>query len=77
MCIDLHGCPNAGMANGFGEGCQIEVGIVLVLDIVVGHIGMPEAMHGNVVRQTNLLADLPVALAGTTTLPCMASGIPM
>ena len=55
------------MTDGFGEGSKIEVGIVLMLDIVVGYIGMPEAMHGNVVRQTNLLADFPVALAGAAT----------
>ena len=48
MCINFHGCPNAGVTNGFGEGGQIEVGIVLVLDVIVGHIGMPESMHGHI-----------------------------
>lgn len=62
--IDLHGCPNAGMANGFGEGCQIEVGIIFMLDVVVGHIGVPKTMDGDIVSQSDLLTDLPVALAG-------------
>ena len=53
------------MTDGFGEGSKIEVGIVLMLDIVVGHIGMAKAVNSYIMSQTNLLADLPMALAGT------------
>ena len=47
--IDFHGCPDTGMANGFGESGQVEVGIIFVFDVVVGHIGMAKTMHGNIV----------------------------
>ena len=53
------------MTDGFGEGSQIKVGIIFVLDVVVGHIGMAKAMDGDIVGQANLFADLPVTLAGT------------
>ena len=52
------------MTNGLGECSQIEVGIILMLDVVMGHISMPESMDGNLMSQTNLLADFSVALAG-------------
>ena len=29
------------MTDGFGEGSQVEVGIIFVLDVIVGHISMP------------------------------------
>jgi len=38
--IYLHGCPNAGVADGFGEGSQIKIGIVLVLDVIMGHVSV-------------------------------------
>lgn len=66
MSINFHGRPNTGMADGFGEGGQIKVGIVLVLDVIMGHISMPQAVHSNIVSQANLLADLTMTLAGTT-----------
>ena len=65
MCINLHSGTDTGMTDGFGEGCQIEVRIIFVLDVIVGHIGMAKAMDGDIVGQANLFADLPVALAGT------------
>ena len=40
MGIDLHGSSDTGVADGFGEGCQIEVGIVLMLDVVVGRVSV-------------------------------------
>ena len=40
MGIDLHGGSDTGVADGFGEGCQIEVGIVLMLDVVVGRVSV-------------------------------------
>lgn len=55
------------MSNRFGKGGQIEVGIILVLDIIMGHISMPESMHGHIVRQPDLLTNLSVALAGAAT----------
>ena len=67
MGIDLHGGSDTGVADGFGEGCQIEVGIVLMLDVVVGHIGMAKAVNSYIMSQTDLFADLPVALAGAAT----------
>ena len=65
MGIDFHGCPDAGMANGFREGCQVEVWIVLVLDVIMGHVGMAKSMNGDSMGQADLFADLPVSLAGT------------
>ena len=41
MGIYLHGCPDAGVTDGFGEGGQIEVRIIFVLDVIVSYIGMP------------------------------------
>ena len=64
MGIDFHGSSDAGVTDGFGESGQIEVWIVLMLDVIVGHIGMPESMHGDIVRQTDFFTDLPVTLAG-------------
>ena len=52
------------MANGFGESGQIEVWIVLVLNIVMGHIGMSKAVNSDIMSQTNLLANLTMRLAG-------------
>ena len=53
------------MTNGLGECSQIEVGIILMLDIVVSHMGMPETVHGDIVSQSNLFADYPMALVCT------------
>ena len=53
------------MPNGLGECSQIEVGIILMLDIVVSHIGMAKAMHSDIVRQTDFLADFSVTLVCT------------
>ena len=47
--IDFHGCTNTGVANGFGEGGQIEIRIVFVLDVIVGHVGMAKSVHGHIV----------------------------
>ena len=63
MGIDLHGGSDTGVADGFGEGGQIEVRVILMLDVIVGHISMPQTMHSNIMRQTDFLADFPVALA--------------
>ena len=49
MGIDFHGCPDAGMANGFREGCQVEVGIIFMLDVVMGHIGVAKTMDSDIV----------------------------
>ena len=65
MRIDFHGSSDTGVTDGFGEGSKIEVGIVFVLDVVVGHIGMAKAVNSYIMSQTDLFADLPVALAGT------------
>ena len=64
MGIDFHGCADAGMADRFGESGQIEIRVVFMLDVIVGHIGVPESMHGDIVSQTNLLANLAMRLAG-------------
>ena len=71
MGIDLHGGSDTGVADGFGEGGQIEVRVILMLDVIVGHISMPQTMHSNIVGQTDFLADFPVALAGACR--CAAS----
>ena len=65
MGVNFHSCPNAGVADGFGEGSQVEVGIILMLDVIMGYIGMPKAVNRDRVGQTDLFADLPVTLAGT------------
>ena len=49
MSINFHGCTNTGVANGFGEGGQIEIRIVFVLDEIVGHVGMAKSVHGHIV----------------------------
>ena len=65
MGVNFHGCSDARVANGFGEGSQVEVGIILMLDVIMGYIGMPKAVNRDRVGQTDLFADLPVTLAGT------------
>ena len=67
MGVYFHSCSDAGMADGFGEGSQIKVGIVLVLDVIVGHIGMAKSVDGNGVGQADFLADFSMALAGAAT----------
>ena len=37
-----------------------------MLDVVVGHIGVAQAMHCDVMSQADLFTDLPMPLAGTT-----------
>ena len=49
MGINFHGCPDAGMANGLGEGSQVEVGVILMLDVIVGHIGVAKTMDSDIV----------------------------
>ena len=41
------------MADGFGEGGQIKIGIVLMADVIVGHIGMTKTVHSYLMRQTD------------------------
>ena len=65
MGVDFHGRPDAGVTDGFGEGCQIEVRIVLVLDVVMGHVGMAKSVDGNSMSQADFLADFSMSLAGT------------
>ena len=52
------------MTDGFGEGGQIEIRIVFVPDVIMGHIGMPKAVHSHLMCQTDLLADLLMGLIG-------------
>ena len=47
MCINLHSGTDTGMTDGFGEGSQVEVGIIFVLDVIVGHISMTKAVDGD------------------------------
>ena len=47
--VDLHGGADAGMADRLRKCGQVKIGIVLVLDVVVRHIGMPQAVHGDFV----------------------------
>ena len=62
--INFHRRPDTGVTDGFGEGRQIKIGIVLMLDVIMGHISMPEPMHGHIMGQANLLADFSVSLTG-------------
>ena len=65
MGIDFHCRSYTGMADRFGESGQIEIRVVFMLDVIVGHISVPESMHGDIVSQTNLLTNFSVSLAGT------------
>jgi hypothetical protein len=47
--INFHGGPDTGVTDGFGEGSKIEVGIIFMLNVVMGHIGVPKAVHSNIV----------------------------
>ena len=71
MGINFHGSADAGVPDGFRECCQVKIGIVLVFDIIVGHISMSEAVDGYFVGQSYLFADLSMGLictgANTTT----------
>lgn len=51
MGVNPHGGSDAGMTCGFGEGCQIEVRVIFVLDIIVDYIGMAKPVDGNIVGQ--------------------------
>lgn len=64
MGIDLHGGSDAGVTDGFGEGGQIEIRIVFMTDVIVGHIGVPKAVHSHLMCQTDLLANLLMGLIG-------------
>ena len=57
MGIDLHGGSDTGVADGFWEGGQIKVGIILVFDEVVRHISMSQTVHRDRVGQADLFAD--------------------
>ena len=63
--IDFHGSSDTGVTDGLGEGSKIEVGIVLMLDVVVGHVGMTKAVNSYIMSQTDLFTDFPMPLAGT------------
>ena len=60
MGIDFHGCPDAGVADGFGEGGQIEVWIIFMLDVIMGHVGMAKSVNSDIMGQTDFLADFPM-----------------
>ena len=64
------------MSDGLGEGGKIEIRVVLVFDIVMGHVGVSESVDGDIVGQTDFLADLMVCLvgAGVTTRLCADAG---
>ena len=64
MRVNLHGCADAGMADALGEGGEVKVGIIFVVQIIMRHIGMPETMDGYVVCQADCLAYLPMRLIG-------------
>ena len=65
MGINFHGSADAGVPDGFRECCQVKIGIVLVLDIIVGHISMSVAVDGYFVGQSYLFADLSMGLICT------------
>ena len=64
MGIDFHGSSDTGMADGFGERGQIEVWVVLMLDVIMGHVGMTKTVDGDIMSQADLFTDLSVSLAG-------------
>ena len=54
------------MSNTLCEGCQVKVRIIFVLQIIMGHITVPEAVDCDRVRKANGFADLVVGLIGTS-----------
>ena len=62
--VNLHGSSDAGMPNIFAKCGKVKIRIVFMVQIIVGHISVPESMHGDIVSQTNLLANLTMRLAG-------------
>ena len=64
MGINFHGSADAGVPDEFRECCQVKIGIVLVFDIIVGHIRVAKAVHSDIVGQTDLFTDFSVRLAG-------------
>lgn len=49
MGIDFHSGSDTGMSDRFGEGSQVEVGIIFMLDVVMGHIGVAKTMDSDIV----------------------------
>ena len=59
--INLHGGPDAGMTDRLGDCCQIKIRIIFVLDVILGHIGMAEAMYSIaifVLAQSHITANI-------------------
>lgn len=44
MGVYLHGGPNTGMADRLGKSGKVKVRVIFIVQIVVGHISMPQAM---------------------------------
>ena len=65
MGVYLHSGPNTGMADRLGKSGKVKIRVVLVVKIVVGHIGMPQAVDIDCMGETDGLADLSVGLQGT------------
>ena len=64
MSVYLHSGPNTGMADRLGKSGKVKIRIVLVVEIVVGHIGMPQAMDIDGMGEADGLADFSVGLQG-------------
>ena len=60
--INFHGGSDAGMPNTFAKGGKIKIRIVFVMQIIVGHISVAEAMHRHRMGKTNRFANLSMGL---------------
>ncbi len=54
------------MSDALGESRQIKVGIVLVLQIIVGHVAVPETMDSDSMGEFDRLTNLVVGLIGAS-----------
>ena len=64
MGINLHSGADAGMTDGLAKSSKVKIGIVFVVQIIVGHIGMSEAMHRDRMGKADDLANLSMGLQG-------------
>ena len=62
MGVNFHRRSDAGMADALAECGKVKIRIILVVQIIVSHIGMSEAMHRDRMRKANSLANLSVCL---------------
>lgn len=66
VCVNFHCRADAGMSDALRKGSQVKIGIILVLQVVVCHIGVPEAVNGDGMGEADCFTNLVMGLIGAS-----------